>query len=222
MSSWKRASAQGRRKHLERSQHSSRMHLGLLEKHRDYKLRSEDRHAKQNIITDLKAATVEKNPDEFFHNMINSEFKAGSHTVKLKSHDKKKLERLHSLDKCHVEYWLNIERRRSAKLCAKLGLPVECAVNDEDKLVMSKRYIFVDSSDSELDYPLVNLKTPLDKCYLSACLKNENADRCKIRNDLEKCYQDRLEQIKEDKFHKDLDIEPVIPWTPKTPYRRMR
>jgi U3 small nucleolar RNA-associated protein 11 len=70
-----------RRTHKERAQPYSRSKLGLLEKHKDYKLRAKDYHRKQDHINHLKSLASFKNPDEFYHNMIKSSTKDGVHTV---------------------------------------------------------------------------------------------------------------------------------------------
>ena len=61
-----------KRKYRERSQLQKRKHLGLLEKHKDYKLRAKDFHNKEDKINKLKTKARLKNPDEFYFKMINS------------------------------------------------------------------------------------------------------------------------------------------------------
>lgn len=58
--------------HKERSQPQSRMHLGLLEKKKDYKLRSRDYHAKQNRLKTMRTKVANRNPDEFYFGMHRS------------------------------------------------------------------------------------------------------------------------------------------------------
>eukprot|EP00758_Cryptobia_borreli_P007860 Tbor_TRINITY_DN5336_c6_g3::TRINITY_DN5336_c6_g3_i1::g.5190::m.5190/K14769/UTP11; U3 small nucleolar RNA-associated protein 11 len=54
-----------REAHKERPQLNKRKHLGSLEKHKDYKLRSQRRHKKENKLFQIKRAIAQKNPDEF-------------------------------------------------------------------------------------------------------------------------------------------------------------
>jgi U3 small nucleolar RNA-associated protein 11 len=68
--------------HKERSQPISRQHLGLLEKKKDYKIRSKDYHQKQDAIKKLRQKASERNPDEFYFGMNNSGVHKGRH-VKL-------------------------------------------------------------------------------------------------------------------------------------------
>ncbi|KAI3901141.1 hypothetical protein MKW92_027128 [Papaver armeniacum] len=61
-----------RRAHKERSQPQARKKFGILEKHKDYCQRAKAYHTKENIIKILKEKDANKNPDEFYYNMIRS------------------------------------------------------------------------------------------------------------------------------------------------------
>ena len=86
-SSWKNAIP--RRMYRERRQLKSREHLGLLEKKRDYKRRAKDYHSKENVISKLLLWLIfieklsekarQRNPDEFYHKMVNATIKDGEH-----------------------------------------------------------------------------------------------------------------------------------------------
>lgn len=58
-----------RRIHKERAQPAHRRKLGLLEKHKDYKLRSRDYHRKEDAIKELRRKAAARNPDEFYFAM---------------------------------------------------------------------------------------------------------------------------------------------------------
>ena len=58
-----------RKTHKERSQPAARKHLGLLEKHSDYKLRADNYHKKADRIKKLSRKAAEKNADEFYFAM---------------------------------------------------------------------------------------------------------------------------------------------------------
>lgn len=58
-----------KKQHKERSQVLSRDRFGLLEKKKDYKLRSNDYHQKQNALKALKLKAQAYNPDEYYHAM---------------------------------------------------------------------------------------------------------------------------------------------------------
>eukprot|EP00246_Nothoceros_aenigmaticus_P007775 TRINITY_DN2184_c0_g1_i1.p1 TRINITY_DN2184_c0_g1~~TRINITY_DN2184_c0_g1_i1.p1 ORF type:complete len:151 (-),score=23.59 TRINITY_DN2184_c0_g1_i1:480-932(-) len=71
-----------RRTHKERSQPAQRSRLGLLEKRKDYLLRAKDFHKKETTIQTLKQKAAERNPDEFYFGMINSQTVGGIHRPK--------------------------------------------------------------------------------------------------------------------------------------------
>ena len=65
--------------HKERAQPASRKKFGLLEKHKDYVIRSQDYHQKKKIIKTLKSKAENRNPDEFYFNMNKSQVVDGVH-----------------------------------------------------------------------------------------------------------------------------------------------
>jgi len=65
--------------HKERSQPRGRSHLGLLEKKKDYKVRSRDFHDKQDRLHSMRRKAEMRNPDEFYFSMKNSQVKDGVH-----------------------------------------------------------------------------------------------------------------------------------------------
>ena len=65
--------------HKERAQPSSRKKFGLLEKHKDYVIRAKDYHKKQDYLSILKKKAADRNPDEFYFHMHNSQVSNGVH-----------------------------------------------------------------------------------------------------------------------------------------------
>lgn len=54
----------------ERQQPSDRAALGFLEKKKDYKIRAQYQHEKDDFIHKMKREAAQKNPDEFYFSMI--------------------------------------------------------------------------------------------------------------------------------------------------------
>lgn len=66
-----------RRSHRERGQLKEREKFGLLEKHKDYKLRAKDHKKKQTVLKSLKQKASERNEDEFYFGMMSRGFSSG-------------------------------------------------------------------------------------------------------------------------------------------------
>ncbi|XP_045404162.1 probable U3 small nucleolar RNA-associated protein 11 [Lemur catta] len=79
---FRKAAKSRQREHRERSQPGFRKRLGLLEKKKDYKLRANDYHKKQEYLRALRKKALEKNPDEFYYKMTRVKLQDGVHVIK--------------------------------------------------------------------------------------------------------------------------------------------
>lgn len=139
--------------------------MGLLEKKKDYKLRAEDYHKKQNTLAALRKKALEKNPDEFYFNMISSKLEDGVHVMKKNeeevTEEQKKLMR--SQDMKYVEMKRVAEAKKIERLKGELHiLDAECKQKN-------KHTFFVDSKKEVQTFDLAShLNTApelLDRVY---------------------------------------------------------
>jgi len=133
--------------HKERSQPTARLKLGLLEKKKDYKIRSTDYHRKQDELKTLKRKASERNPDEFYFGMKNAEVKAGRHR-KLEAWTAKEKEMeigpeavrlMKTQDLGYVRMRAMVDLRKVERLEASLHLLGDATVEGEEEEGDAKR-----------------------------------------------------------------------------------
>lgn len=141
MSNFKNAHKSHQHTHRERGQLASRMHLGLLEKKKDYKLRARDYQTKQQRLKQLRQKALDKNPDEFYFKMINSSLKDGEHqeVEKVDELTPEQMKLMQHQDINYIKHKLSTERKRIAKLKSDLHLL------DVDGKPKNKHTFFVDT-----------------------------------------------------------------------------
>ncbi|CAI2379306.1 unnamed protein product [Moneuplotes crassus] len=125
-----------KRKYRERRQLSSRKHLGMLEKKQDYKKRAVDYHQKSKQMEKLREKVINKNPDEFYYNMINSKMVNGEHKIKgskVTDEFKKNLKLL--------DFTRMVQKKRTEKLQSQLHLVDVEKPNNHIYFVSSKKEI---------------------------------------------------------------------------------
>jgi U3 small nucleolar RNA-associated protein 11 len=112
--------ASPRRSHRERAQPSNRKKFGLLEKHKDYIERSKDYKKKRTIIKTLKKKASERNPDEFYFKMKNSQVVDGVHTKITKNLDIDTIKLLKTQDLNYIIHKKVIDDHKVEKLKSNL------------------------------------------------------------------------------------------------------
>ncbi|EPS41820.1 hypothetical protein H072_4232 [Dactylellina haptotyla CBS 200.50] len=109
-----------RRNHKERSQISSRLRFGHLEKHRDYALRAQDYNSKKKRLKILKTKAAERNPDEFYFGMVNAKTRDGGVFVKDRAGagamEMDAVRGLKTQDKGYLRVMGDVERRKRERL----------------------------------------------------------------------------------------------------------
>jgi len=140
------------RTHKERSQIESRQNLGILEKKKDYKLRAKDFQEKRNAIRLLRQKALNKNPDEFYFHMVNSNLEDGVHTEEEKaveiSDSQRKLMRSQDLN--YVKMKHRMETKKIDKLQSNLHM------TDHVSSAKKQHIFFVDSKKEAKTFDLAS------------------------------------------------------------------
>ncbi|KAG8009893.1 putative U3 small nucleolar RNA-associated protein 11 [Nibea albiflora] len=167
MSSFRKALKSRQKNHHERSQPGFRKHLGLLEKKKDYKLRADDYHKKQNTLAALRKKALDKNPDEFYFKMINSQLQDGVHAPKKGTEEVEVTEEQKKVMRTQDIKYVEMKRVAEAKKIERMK--GELHLLDADSKQKNSHTFFVDSKKEVQSFDLAShLKTApelVDRVY---------------------------------------------------------
>lgn len=152
MATFRKALKSKQRNHHERAQLGSRNFLGLLEKKKDYKLRANDFHKKQNLLSALRKKAMEKNPDEFYYKMISSKLEDGVHRANREAWDVEVTEEQRKMMRTQdLKY---VEMKRLAETTKIERMKGELHLLDAKGKQESQHTFFVDSKREVQDFSL--------------------------------------------------------------------
>uniref|UniRef100_A0A5B7BV19 U3 small nucleolar RNA-associated protein 11 n=1 Tax=Davidia involucrata TaxID=16924 RepID=A0A5B7BV19_DAVIN len=111
-----------RRAHKERAQPHSRKKFGHLEKHKDYVVRAEAYHKKEEALRKLKEKATFRNPDEFYFKMIKTKTVDGVHKLESQAnkYTQEELMLMKTQDIGYVLQKVQSEKKKIEKLTAML------------------------------------------------------------------------------------------------------
>lgn len=193
MSAFKKAQKAKQRPHRERAQPESRRHLGILEKKKDYKERADNFHSKETRLKILRKKALEKNPDEFYHKMINKKLTDGElwlenkRTEETMTEAQKRLMKTQDLN--YVTMRLQMEKKKIEKLSDFIDL--------EEK-PRNKRTIFVDSKEEAKRFKIDEKEESFIPLSLQADdpeMTEFKEEKDKLRKELEK-RKERAKELK--------------------------
>ncbi|CAL8288413.1 unnamed protein product [Merluccius merluccius] len=152
MATFRKALKSKQRNHHERSQLGSRNFLGLLEKKKDYKLRANDYHKKQNLLSALRKKALDRNPDEFYFKMISSKMEDGEHRANKASWDEEVTEEQRKMMRTQDIKYVEMKRVSDTKKIERLK--AELHLLDAKGKEKNKHTFFVDSKKEVQEFDL--------------------------------------------------------------------
>lgn len=196
MSSWKKAAKTNQRTHRERHQPAARAELGLLEKKKDYKLRANNRQEKEETLKLLHKKVLNKNPDEFYHHMVNSKIQKGEHFEKDKDEDLSadQIKLMETQDIKYITMKRTTEKRKIERLKGQLH---QIATSNKTK---NRHYFFVEDEKEakkfnvakrlNTDPALIAIKSNRPKLNTTPKSKLDPATIKRLNNEMANSYKE--------------------------------
>ncbi|KAK6522679.1 hypothetical protein TWF281_002115 [Arthrobotrys megalospora] len=190
-----------RRNHKERSQISSRLKYGHLEKHRDYALRAQDYNSKKARLKILKSKASERNPDEFYFGMVNARTRDGGVLVKERGaggNDSRVLgmdtvRGLKTQDKAYLKVMGDVERRKRERLEEELVFVGVDGVNSG--LEGGKKKLF--DEEGNVIKPAKNKKKMVDEDDMDWEDENDEEEKSRPSKAEQKAAKARMAKYRE-------------------------
>lgn len=200
MSSFKKASKLNQKTHRERHQPKAREKLGFLEKKQDYKQRSNNRQEKEETLKLLRKRALNKNPDEFYHHMINSKIQKEEHYEKEKDEDitEDQIKLMETQDKKYINMKRTVERRKIDRLRSQLHM------TEDSGKTKNKHIFFVDSEKDAKKFDLASQFSTFPEFLnrKSNLIKVNDLEKMKLNLDNETIVRLNLER---EKSYKELE-----------------
>ncbi|XP_055512180.1 probable U3 small nucleolar RNA-associated protein 11 [Leucoraja erinacea] len=147
---FRKAQKSVQRDHRERSQLGFRKQLGFLEKKKDYQIRAQNYHRKQNVLKALRQKALDKNPDEFYFRMTSNKLQDGVHIIK-QSRDEATEEQLKIMRTQDIKY---VETKRAMEAKKIERLKSELHFLDADGKSRNKHIFFCKSKKEVKEFNL--------------------------------------------------------------------
>ena len=142
MSAFRKRAKSGQKRYRERGQLSTRKHLGLLEKHKDYVERATSFKRKAAQLKALHEKARNRNKDEFYYKMINSKLQDGRHVIQHEEepYTEEQLKIMKTQDLKYIQLKLSAEKAKIDRLRSSLH-------QTEEKDRQNTHIVFVDTED---------------------------------------------------------------------------
>eukprot|EP00871_Galdieria_phlegrea_P005965 jgi/Galph1/856/GphlegSOOS_G5593.1 len=183
------------RTYRERGQPERRRKRGMLEKHKDYVLRAKDYHGKERRLHALLEKSRQRNPDEFYFNMINSRVEDGIHR-----HLEDDVTESRSLEKLRLEYVI---------VCSKIvheRSRIEALKSESHftELAKPNRHIFFVDSNSSNDSEITGELSETSTALLGQFSSWQKGSIKRSEKELYRKYEELLSRIQREQKLKEL------------------